>query len=160
MLSRIDNQYGKITIDSTLLQQIISNAFEPWSGRVWIANYKGSQSDAAVMLGSFSSLAEVRTEKNAAGIKITIYVMVKFGESISAICSNITQNIADDAKALLGLDVDDVEIIVTAVLAKRASPREIIYSYRHRDVGPVNMIEAAQAFDGLPGESYDLKQNV
>ncbi len=160
MISKIYNKYGVIILDRTLLNQIIQNAFEPWAGRAWIANYKGSQSDTAILLGSISSLAETRMEMTDAGLKLRIYFIAKFGESISAICSSISQTIVDDVKALMNMDIDDVELILTAVLAKRASPREIIYSYKHRDVGPVNMKEAEEAFDELPQERYDLKQNV
>ena len=145
MLTRTENQYGKISLDKTLVYQILQNAMEPWAGKAWIANYKGQQSDAAVLLGSLYTLYEVHMEMRKRGLFLRVYLMIRFGESISEICRNICQTIVDDTKALLGLDVDDVELVVTAVLSKRASQREIVFTYRNMDVGPVNMIEAEEA---------------
>ncbi len=145
MLYRMENSYGTISLDRTLVNQIIQNAMSQYSGRIWQANYKGSQSDAAIALGSISSLAETRLTVTDQGIKLTIYVIIKFGESINSICRSVVQNIADDLKALLNADIDDIEMIVTAVLSKRASPREIVFTYRNRDTGAINMLEAEEA---------------
>ena len=129
MLTRINNKQGLITYDKAVVEQIISEAFKPYKGSVWIANYKGPQNDIMLALGNYDALAEKEIHLGEHGVSVKVYLIIKIGSSISGICSDCALKIGNDIKNVLQLPLDNVELIVSAVVAKKASKRDIRFDY-------------------------------
>ncbi|MBR6351939.1 MAG: hypothetical protein IKR93_06415, partial [Firmicutes bacterium] len=59
MLKRIQNERGAVSIDENIISDMIARGIRNYSGNVWIANYKGIQTDDwMIALGNIGALAE------------------------------------------------------------------------------------------------------
>ena len=131
MLYQETNEYGVISIDNTFLNQIIRESLKPYEGKAWKANYKGKSSDIFIKLGQIEALADQEIKESERGIYIKIYLIVKFGISLGAVTGAIINNIADVLKNDLELEIDDIEVVITAMMMnKNIVKRDIVYSYR------------------------------
>ncbi len=130
MLAKDKNEYGFISINSILLDQIIHKALEPYRGKVWLADYKGPSSDTLFRLGGFDALAEKEVVNDEKGLYIKLYLVLSFGTSISTACRDIIFSIADAAESMLQVEVRDVAVQVTGVYSKKIAQRDISYSLR------------------------------
>ncbi len=130
MLARVKNDLGVISLNKILLDQIVHQAMEPYRGHVWLANYKGASSDALIKVGGYEAIAEKTYRMNGDRLYMRLFVMVSFGKSISGVCRSIIDSIVRDVTESLGVEIDDIEIIVTAVVSKKTARRHITFSYK------------------------------
>ncbi|MBR0139559.1 MAG: Asp23/Gls24 family envelope stress response protein [Firmicutes bacterium] len=130
MLAKENNENGLISLNSILLEQIIHKALEPYKGKVWLANYKGSASDTLFKLGGFDALAEKEVVNDEKGLYVKLYLVLSFGTSIGSTCRDIIFSIDEAAGSMLQLKVWDVAVQVTGVYSKKIAQRDISYSLR------------------------------
>ena len=134
MLHQETNEYGVISIDNTFLNQIIRESLKPYEGKAWKANYKGKTSDIFIKLGNMDALADQVIKESDKGIYIKVYLIVKFGVSLGAVTGSIINNLADVLENDLELKVDNIDIVITAMMMnKNVVKRDIVYSYKDHD---------------------------
>ena len=134
MLYQETNEYGVISIDNTFLNQIIKESLKPYEGKAWKANYKGKSSDFFIKIGNIDALADQEIKESEKGIYIKIYLIVKFGISMGSVSKAIIDNITDVLINDLELKVDDIEVVITAMMMnKNIVKRNIVYNYRKHD---------------------------
>jgi len=130
MFYREENQIGSIGINKNVIDEMITDAFRPYEGRVWLANYKGAVSDMMVRLGNFDSLAESLVELTEKGLFIRLYVMMRFGQSINEMTAAIMDHLAFSLTEYVELPINNIEIILTGMLSKNVAKRNIKMDYR------------------------------
>ncbi len=135
MIIRLTNEQGAISFNGILIDQIIAGAMKPWSGRVFLAQYRGRQSDKAVRSGSFESLDHRIVRTTERGVFIRLYVMMRFGTSISAASRDIIEKIASDIRSCLDVPIDDIEVVVTGLISEKVAPRSISVSLSELERG-------------------------
>ncbi len=130
LLTKDLNQNGVITYNKLIVDQLIRHALEPYKKKVYLAHYRGASSDLSVKIGNFDALAEKEIRMTTEGVFVRFYVIVRIGQSITEICRDIITRIATDIEEPLQLPVDNIEIVVTAVLAKNPAKRDLFMDYR------------------------------
>ena len=112
MLKKEVNEYGVITLNEALIQDIFSEAIKPWEGK---ARYIGEK--------------EIRFGED--GLFAYAGLSIKLGVSISSVCGSIISFIADAAEKYLELDIEDIVLDVLQMTTSKASvKRNIRVSYR------------------------------
>ncbi len=130
MLHQETNEYGVITVDNAFLNQLIKDSLKPFEGRVWKANYKGKSQDFLIKLGNYDALSEQVVKETEKGIYIRIYLLIKFGLSMGTMSKSIIDNIADTLTNDLGLNIDDIEVVITGmIMTKGIAKRNVVYKY-------------------------------
>lgn len=133
MLSREKNEFGYISLNKSLLDQICTHALQEQKENVWLANYKGPSSDPMIMFRGFDGIAEKEIRVTEGKIFIRLYVVVRFGQSISTICEALIGSVRRDIVTLLEIpekDIEDIQIAVTGVLARRLAQRDLEFSLK------------------------------
>ena len=135
MIIRLTNKQGAISFNGILIDQIIAGAMKPWERRVFLAQYKGRQSDKAVKAGNFDSLDRRNVMTTEKGVFIRLYVMMRFGTSIGGAASDIIRKIAGGIRSCLNIPVDEIEVIVTGLISEKVAPRNIAVSLSELERG-------------------------
>ena len=130
MAIRVKTEYGVVSYGNPLFYKTIDDALAPFKGEVFLANYRGAFMDALVEAKQFTWLAERHVSASSKGVFIKIFVMIKFGVSISKTTSAILNSIASELTSIYELPIDDIEIVVTGVISKKVAKRDIHIRYR------------------------------
>ncbi|MDD2295186.1 MAG: Asp23/Gls24 family envelope stress response protein [Eubacteriales bacterium] len=130
MLYREVNRIGAISINHSVLDEMIADAFLHCEGKAWLANYKGAVSDVTIRLRNFDALAEKVVKMTDKGVFVRLYVMLKFGSSIAEVTAGIMDRLAFSMMEYLELPIDNIEVIVTGMLSKNVAKRNIRTDYR------------------------------
>ncbi len=112
MLTNIKNEYGIITYNEALVNQILAKAIEPWSEK---ARYIG---DRQIRFGDD-------------GLFIYAGISIRLGYSMNDIACSMINYIADCVENMLDLPLEDVVIeIIQMTTARSVVPRNIRFSLR------------------------------
>ena len=131
MLHQETNDYGVITVDNTFLSQLVRESLKPYEGKVWKANYKGKSSDFMIKLGNMDALAEQELRESEKGIYVKIYLIVRFGQSMSTIANKLINDIADTVINDLEAKIDNIEVMISGVMMKKGVvKRNLVYTYK------------------------------
>ena len=110
MLTRITNEKGAISFDDQMVSDLLEIAVEGSDGKVWLT--KGASPDIIM---------------HDKGVFVRADVTVAFGASIKSVLSSVMKRLKKDINDQLGLDVENIEMVVTAVAAKKEAKRFIVY---------------------------------
>ncbi|MCF0150367.1 MAG: Asp23/Gls24 family envelope stress response protein [Firmicutes bacterium] len=127
MLAREKNEFGYISLNNALLEQIIDHALKKHSDNARLANYNGNGAEPVWMLIGLDNMAEKEVVVDENGVFIRLYLVIRFGQSISGICEDMIASIRNDIVDLLQLPVKNIEIVVTGVISKRIAKRNIVF---------------------------------
>ncbi|MDD3537212.1 MAG: hypothetical protein PHH65_02990 [Eubacteriales bacterium] len=130
MLYREVNTIGAVSINHSVVDELIADAFQPYEKKAWLANYKGGVSDVMIRIRNFDALAEKVVTMSEKGIFIRLYIMLRFGSSIADVTGGIMDRLAFSLMEYLELPIDNIEIVVTGMLSKNVARRNIRTDYR------------------------------
>lgn len=132
MLTRIKNDRGTVSIDENIIGDMISAGVNLFPGKVWLANYKGSASDFAMKFGNIGALAEKVIRMKEDGVFVRVYLVLRFGTSISEVTERIMERLRYGIEEQLELEISDIEIHITGMLMgrNRIVPRKIVKTFR------------------------------
>ena len=130
MLSREKNEIGIISLGDDLLYQIIAGALAQYEGKLWVTAFRGQLPDQLPKHIRIEGNDDVQIKTKDDSVYVRLYTVISFGQSIGGICEDVINSIASGITSCLEMQVDDIEIVVTGVAAKRIAPRRIIYRYR------------------------------
>ena len=114
MQSKINNEYGIITIDNEVIARIAGLAAMDCYGIVGMAakNVK----DGIVQLLKRESLTKgIRLDSSEEGLIIDLHVIIEYGINISAIADSIISTIKYKVEEYVGIKVHHVNIFVESV---------------------------------------------
>ena len=135
MLTRIQNDRGTISIDENIISDMIARGVRSYRGRVWVANYRGLQTDElAVMLGNLGALAEKEIRLTEDGkVYVKVYLVIRIDTSIKDAARSIIDSVARGVIQQLRLELDDVCVVVTGMLSPKGkvAKRNIVISYKN-----------------------------
>ena len=135
MLKRIQNARGAVSIDETIISDMIARGIRNYSGNVWIANYKGIQTDDwMIALGNIGALAEKKISLEEDGsVFVRVYLVMRIGLSIKDVAGSITESVRRGVEEQLCMELSDVEVIITGMMSPkgRVVKRHITVSLRN-----------------------------
>ncbi|MBR3296632.1 MAG: Asp23/Gls24 family envelope stress response protein [Firmicutes bacterium] len=135
MLKRIQNERGAVSIDENIISDMIARGIRNYSGNVWIANYKGIQTDDwMIALGNIGALAEKKISLEEDGsVFVRVYLVMRIGLSIKDVAGSIIESVRRGVEEQLCMELSDVEVIITGMMSPkgRVVKRHITVSLRN-----------------------------
>ncbi len=130
----ISNELGKISFSRNVIYRICMDAAEK-SGEARIQNYKGRYTAKKPgLLNAFSQAEEeiedkdIEISESELGLVITVYIVVRFGVSISGVAETMMDHIYEQMEQLFGEKPAQVRIVVTGTASKTIAKRHIEFS--------------------------------
>ena len=114
MFRNIDTEYGSIGINKTIITQMVTEAVDAYSGKAWLGNAK-----AVFNIFSSDESSNIDIVWDDEGIHINIFLIIKFGTSISRVTNGIIDYIEKNIKVTFGDVPSKIRILVTGIESKQ-----------------------------------------
>lgn len=125
MLYRIETDEGNITLSKAVIGKIVMESIEQFSGRVLITNHKGKIVRLKQKYGVTDATDNMEIIMGDNGLDIRIFIAIKFGTSIGMVTEQLIQGIKYDIERLTGFEANSIAVVVTGLLSKQMSRRNI-----------------------------------
>ena len=114
MFRNIDTEYGSIGINKSIITQMVTDAVDAYSGKVRLGNAK-----AVFNIFSNDESSNIDIVWDDEGIYINIFLIIKFGTSISRVTNGIIDYIEKNIKVTFGDVPSKIRILVTGIESKQ-----------------------------------------
>lgn len=114
MFRNIDTEYGSIGINKSIITQMVTDAVDAYSGKAWLGNAK-----AIFNIFSNDESSNIDIVWDDEGIYINIFIIIKFGTSISRVTNGIIDYIEKNIKVTFGDVPSKIRILVTGIESKQ-----------------------------------------
>lgn len=114
MFRNIDTEYGSIGINKTIITQMVTDAVDAYSGKARLGNAK-----AVFNIFSNDESSNIDIVWDDEGIYINIFLIIKFGTSISRVTNGIIDYIEKNIKVTFGDIPHKIRILVTGIESKQ-----------------------------------------
>ena len=114
MFRNIDTEYGSIGINKTIITQMVTEAVDAYSGKVRLGNAK-----AVFNIFSNDESSNIDIVWDDEEIYINIFLIIKFGTSISRVTNGIIDYIEKNIKVTFGDVPSKIRILVTGIESKQ-----------------------------------------
>lgn len=125
MLYIRETEQGSITIRKPVIGSIIFKAIGRQNGRVFLSNHKGKLIRIKYKHGSIDASDFIEITFDEKGVDIRFFIAIKFGTSISMVTEQLIQELKRDIEYLTGLEANSIAIVVTGLIAKQITRRNI-----------------------------------
>ncbi len=124
------NKLGKVGFDPTVFAAIAVDTATGFYGRVFFTNPKGRP----VKLGNSGKekagsdklgFINVTENKNNNTVNVEVFLILKFGTSISWFTKEFARRLRIEAEEMTGITVDEVIINITGIRSRRTAKREL-----------------------------------
>ena len=114
MFRNIDTEYGSIGINKNIITQMVTDAVDAYSGKARLGNAK-----AVFNIFSNDESSNIDIVWDDEGIHINIFLIIKFGTSISRVTNGIIDYIEKNIKVTFGDIPHKIRILVTGIESKQ-----------------------------------------
>ena len=125
---------GEICFSKNIINRIVQDAVQEWDGRVLLQNYRGRYFNVANLASRLShqdeEAASIKLRQTDGRMYITVYVVVRFGTSISKVTRSICEYVDTNLESVMNERPGGVRVVVTGVLSRDIVRRNIIVTYR------------------------------
>lgn len=114
MFRNIDTEYGSIGINKSIITQMVTDAVDVYSGKARLGHAK-----AVFNIFSNDESSNIDIVWDDEGIYINIFLIIKFGTSISRVTNGIIDYIEKNIKVTFGDIPHKIRILVTGIESKQ-----------------------------------------
>ena len=114
MFRNIDTEYGSIGINKSIITQMVTDAVDVYSSKARLGNAK-----AVFNIFSNDESSNIDIVWDDEGIYINIFLIIKFGTSISRVTNGIIDYIEKNIKVTFGDIPHKIRILVTGIESKQ-----------------------------------------
>ena len=114
MFRNIYTEYVSIGINKSIITQIVTDAVDAYSGKAWLGNAK-----AIFNIFSNDESSNIDIVWDDEEIYINIFLIIKFGTSISRVTNGIIDYIEKNIKVTFGDVPSKIRILVTGIESKQ-----------------------------------------
>lgn len=114
MFRNIDTEYGSIGINKNIITQMVTDAVDAYSGKARLGNAK-----AVFNIFSNDESSNIDIVWDDEEIYINIFLIIKFGTSISRVTNGIIDYIEKNIKVTFGDIPHKIRILVTGIESKQ-----------------------------------------
>lgn len=118
MFYEVKTRNGTITVDKTVLGNIIRREAGAFRGKVMLSNAKGKPVGDDV--GFFDCIWS-----DGGAFELRVFVILQFGSSISAVTGDLINGLRSRIEALTGIRAERICIAVKGMLSKNISRRDL-----------------------------------
>lgn len=130
---KYSNKRGKVGFDPSVFAAIAVDTAMGFYGRVFFTDRKGRPiKQSAAGSGSVSAnikdklgFINVTENKNNNTVTVEVFIILKFGTSISWFTKEYARRLRLEAEEITGITVDEVIINITGIRSKRTAKREL-----------------------------------
>lgn len=114
MFKNIDTEYGNIGISRSIISRMVIDAVDIYTGKAWLGN-------AGTVFNIFSNdeSNNIDIVWNDEGIYINVFLIIKFGTSISRVTNVIIDNIEQNLNMTFGDIPHKIRILITGIESKQ-----------------------------------------
>lgn len=121
----VETDLGTITVNKAAIGKIITQAAARFDGKVIICNHKGKVPGLVSKIGGSDDINNIEINLNENGLDIRVFVLLRFGTSITQVTNCMVDEIHNNIKNMTGMEPNSVAVVVTGMLSKHVAPRHI-----------------------------------
>lgn len=125
MFYKIETEEGFISIEKTVIGKIIIEEVKKFDGKVLISNHKGRVPGIVSKIGGLDDISHLEILMGAKGLDVRVYIVIRLGSSISRVTNQLIDGIQEKIKGLTAIEANSVAVIVTGIISKQFSKRNI-----------------------------------
>ena len=125
MFYKIETEDGYISIEKTVIGKIIIEEVKNFDGKVLISNHKGRVPGIVSKIGGLDDISHLDIIMGTKGLDVRVYIVIRFGSSIGKVTNQLIDGIQEKIKDLTAIEANSVAVIVTGIIAKQFSKRNI-----------------------------------
>ena len=125
MLYNYETEYGSIGVTKNVIRKIIVEAVAQFGGKVTISNHKGKLANIASKISGADELSYIEISTGTKGVNVKIYVVIRFGTSISTVTNQLIETIQKNVKEFVDIELNSVSVVVAGVISKNIVRRYI-----------------------------------
>ena len=114
MPSRINNEFGSITIDNEVVVRIAGQAVMECAGVVGMAA-KNVKDGIVLLLKKENMTGGVQLSSDDGKMVISLHIIVKYGTNIKAVTETIMHNVKYEVEDFAGVEVYKVNIFIEGI---------------------------------------------
>jgi len=124
-LYQTETTYGAIKIRRPVIGRIVMEAVGKFGGRVRITNHKGRIIKLREKYGTPDGTDFFEISMSEEGLDLRIYIAIRFGMSIGLVTEQLINDTKRDIETLTGIEANSIAVIVTGLISKQITPRNI-----------------------------------
>jgi len=125
LLYKLETENGSISIDKAVIGKIITDTVDLFNGKVLISNHKGKVSSFVSKLGVNDDVNNIEINMGKNGLDIRLYVVIRFGTSISMVTEHLIQSIKENIELITNLEANSIAVVVSGMFSKHFVRRNI-----------------------------------
>ena len=125
MFYKIETENGYISIEKTVIGKIIIEEVKKFDDKVLISNHKGRVPGIVSKIGGLDDISHLEIIMGTKGLDVRVYIVIRFGSSIGRVTNQLIDGIQDNIKELTDMEANSVAVIVTGIISKQLSKRNI-----------------------------------
>ena len=125
MFYKIETVNGYISIEKTVIGKIIIEEVKKFDGKVLISNHKGRVPGLVSKIGGLDDISHLEILMGTKGLDVRVYIVIRFGSSIGRVTNQLIDGIQENIKELTAIEANSVAVIVTGIISKQFSKRNI-----------------------------------
>lgn len=125
MFYKIETEEGFISIEKTVIGKIIIEEVKKFDGKVLISNHKGRVPGIVSKIGGLDDISHLEILMGAKGLDVRVYIVIRLGSSIGRVTNQLIDGIQEKIKGLTAIEANSVAVIVTGIISKQFSKRNI-----------------------------------
>ena len=125
MFYKIETEEGFISIEKTVIGKIIIEEVKKFDGKVLISNHKGRVPGIVSKIGGLDDISHLEILMGAKGLDVRVYIVIRLGSSIGRVTNQLIDGIQENIKGLTAIEPNSVAVIVTGIISKQFSKRNI-----------------------------------
>lgn len=119
------NKFGKVGFDASVFAAIAADTAVGFGGRMIFTNSKGRPVKAGTSGYEKLNFINVSENKNNNTVNVEIFLILKFGTSISWFTKEFARRLRIESEEITGIVIDKVVINITGIRSVRTAKREI-----------------------------------
>lgn len=125
MYYKFQSDLGLIMVKDSVIKRIVIESIALMNGKVKLANHKGQVAGIVAGIVGLDDTSHIIVSRSTLGLDIKLYVVIKFGTSITKITEFLIESIREKVLENAGIEASSVSIVVSGMQAKKLARRNI-----------------------------------
>lgn len=121
----VTTNLGSIQITKNAIAKLIIDAVGKFDGRVLLSNHRGRIMPFVQKRGTMDGYSHMDITFKEDGIDVRIYVVIRFGTSITRVTNRLIEHIHESIQQVTGTAPDSVAVVVAGTISKNMKRRNI-----------------------------------
>ncbi|MEG0829063.1 MAG: Asp23/Gls24 family envelope stress response protein [Anaerovoracaceae bacterium] len=122
-----ETELGNISMTKNVIGRIVLEVVGEFGGKVIVSNHKGGPLSFVSKIGGTEETnnMEVIFNDGDKGIDLRVYIVIRFGTSITLVTNTLVDKLHKSIKMMTGVEPNSVAVIVTGIISKNIAKRHI-----------------------------------